>query len=92
MALMRDFLVDYTDHRISLKHLIDVLEGLLSSVSSLPFHWRTEFHEHWLSLEQVRAIALYRGDNLSMFATEIEAAIAALRGLVATQRDAPDKR
>lgn len=92
LALMRDFLVDYTFHRISLKRLIDVMEGLLLSVPDLPPNWRAEFHEHWFSLEQARAIALDRGEDVSVFATEIDAAIAALNDLVAKQLDAPAKR
>ncbi|AZG14862.1 hypothetical protein [Cupriavidus pauculus] len=91
LALMCDFLIDYTDHRISLNRLLDVLEGLLLCVPNLPSNWRTEFHEHWFSLEQARAIALDRGEDVSVFAAEIEAAIAALKDLVAKQLDVPAK-
>jgi hypothetical protein len=92
LALMRDFLIDYTARRISLKLLLDVLEGLLLCVPNLPPNWRTEFHEHWFSLEQAQAIALDRGDDVSVFATEVEAAIAALKILVAKQLDASAER
>lgn len=91
LALMREFLIDYTDHKISLSRLIDALEGLLACVPSLPSNWRTEFHEHWFSLEQARAIALVRGGDVSVFAREIEVAVAALKDLVATQLDAAGK-
>lgn len=92
LALMRGFLIDYTARRISLKRLLDGLEGLLLCVPNLPPDWRTEFHEHWLSLEQARAVALDRGDDVSVFTTEIEADIAALKILVAKQLDAPPER
>ncbi|MGV8927968.1 MAG: hypothetical protein ACOH2G_20130 [Ewingella sp.] len=64
LSLMEDMLNLYFLDKISLKKLIDNLEGLLFCLQSVDIEWKNEFHEYWFVLEQVYAVALFRNESI----------------------------
>lgn len=65
ISLMKDMLTLYESGKISLKKLIDSLEGLLFCLQSVDVKWKDEFHEHWFVLEQIYAVASFRKESIS---------------------------
>ena len=64
LSLMKEMLELYTSDKLSLKKLIDNLEGLLYCLQSVDVEWKNELHEYWFVLEQVYAVSLYRNESI----------------------------
>jgi len=65
ISLMKETLSLFESGKVSLKKLIDNLEGLLFCLQSVDIDWKNEFHEYWFVLEQIYAVALFRNESIS---------------------------
>lgn len=65
ISLMKEMLSLFESEKISLKKLIDNLEGLLFCLQSVDIEWKNEFHENWFVLEQIYAVASFRNESIS---------------------------
>ena len=73
---MLDQIQQYEDHTIDLKHLIKGLKSLLRTLEDIDLPWKSEFLNQWEILEQIYAVALDRGQKISVHEDEkINAAI-----------------
>ncbi|BEM87242.1 hypothetical protein SMQE08_19280 [Serratia marcescens] len=82
LSLMEEMLDLYSSDKISLKKLIDNLEGLLFCLQSVDVEWKNEFHEHWFVLEQVYAVALFRNESIDPEDPDIQGTLKKLRHLL----------
>ncbi|WP_146001004.1 hypothetical protein [Chimaeribacter californicus] len=62
--LMKEMLISFDIGEISLKKLIDNLEGLFFCLQSVDEEWRDEFHEYWFVLEKIYAVSLFRNESV----------------------------
>lgn len=65
ISLMKETLSLFESGKVSLKKMIDDLEGLLFCLQSVDIDWKNEFHEYWFVLEQIYAVALFRNESIS---------------------------
>lgn len=72
LSLMKEMLELYTSDKLSLKKLIDNLEGLLYCLQSVDVEWRNEFHEHWFVLEKMYTVSLYRNEIIDRADSDIQ--------------------
>lgn len=82
LSLMKDMLTLYLSKKISLKQLIDNLDGLLSCIKSIDTEWKNKFHEYWFVLEQVYAVALFRNEIVEPNDPDIQESIEQLLNLL----------
>ncbi|MFT0213885.1 hypothetical protein VQ643_14985 [Pseudomonas sp. F1_0610] len=82
VSLMKDMLWLYSSEKISLKQLIDNLDGLLSCIGSIDIEWKEKFHEHWFVLEQVYAVSLFRNEVIDQNDLDIQESIEQLLKLL----------
>ena len=82
LSLMKEMLELYTSDKLSLKKLIDNLEGLLYCLQSVDAEWKNEFHEHWFVLEQVYAVSLYRHESIDRDDSDIQESLGKLSFLL----------
>ncbi len=82
LSLMKETLNSYLTNKISLKKLIDDLEGLLYILEDIDIDWKNEFHEQWFVLEQVFAVALFRDEIIEPNDPDIDSAITHLEKLL----------
>ncbi len=82
LSLMKETLNSYLTNKISLKKLIDDLEGLLYILEDIDIDWKNEFHEQWFVLEQVFAVALFRDEIIEPNDPDIDSAITNLEKLL----------
>ncbi|MBK4717200.1 MULTISPECIES: hypothetical protein [Tenebrionibacter/Tenebrionicola group] len=64
ISLMKETLSLFQSGEVSLKKLIDNLEGLLFCLQSVDIEWKNSFHEYWFVLEQIYAVALFRNETI----------------------------
>lgn len=82
IELMRDILKAYDAKKISLSDVINKLEGLLGCLQFSDNEWKTDFHTHLFTLEQVYAIALDRNEPLSQYESYLIDSINELKNLL----------
>lgn len=82
LSLMKEMLELYTSDKLSLKKLIDNLEGLLYCLQSVDVEWKNEFHEYWFVLEQVYAVSLYRNESIDRADSDIQESLGKLSFLL----------
>ncbi|HAT1617872.1 TPA: hypothetical protein I8Y09_004626 [Raoultella ornithinolytica] len=82
LALMEEMLSLYSSDKMTLKKLIDNLEGLLFCLQSVDIEWKNEFHEHWFVLEQVYAVASFRNESIDPDDPDIQESLKQLRRLL----------
>ncbi|WP_342322976.1 hypothetical protein AAEY27_00250 [Kosakonia sp. BYX6] len=82
LSLMEEMLCSYSSGKITLKQLIDNLEGLLFFLQSVDVEWKNDFHEHWFVLEQVYAVALFRNESIDPDDPDIQESLKQLRRLL----------
>ena len=82
LSLMGEMLDLYSSNKISLKKLIDNLEGLLFCLQSIDIEWKNCFHEYWFVLEQVYAVASFRNENIDPDDPDIQESLKQLRRLL----------
>lgn len=84
LSLMKEMLVSYSNSKISLKKLIDNLEGLLNSLESIDDDWRCHFREHWFTLEQVYSVSLFRNEQINPADSDILEALTEINRLISS--------
>lgn len=82
LLLMGEMLDLYSADRITLKKLIDNLEGLLFCLQSVDIEWKNEFHEKWFVLEQIYAVAIFRNESIVHEDPDIQDSLKQLRSLL----------
>lgn len=82
LSLMREMLDLYASDKISLKKLIDNLEGLLFCLQSVDVEWKNDFHESWFILEQVYAVSSFRNECIDPEDPDIQESLKQLRHLL----------
>lgn len=82
LSLMKERLSSFMSNNLSLKDLIDDLEGLLNCLESMSTEWKEAFHEHWFMLEQVYAVALFRNESINSDDPDILEAVKQLEALL----------
>ncbi|QGY33110.1 hypothetical protein [Pantoea cypripedii] len=82
LSLMEEMLDLYSSDKITLKKLIDNLEGLLLCLQSVDSEWKNSFHEHWFVLEQAYAVALFRNESIDHDDPDIQESLKQLRRLL----------
>lgn len=82
LSLMKEMLELYTSDKLSLKKLIDNLEGLLYCLQSVDAEWRNEFHEYWFVLEQMYTVSLYRSESIDRADSDIQESLEKLSFLL----------
>ncbi|WP_215847742.1 MULTISPECIES: hypothetical protein [Pantoea] len=82
LELMRGILKAYDAEKISLSDVINKLEGLFECLQFSDNEWKTDFHTHWFTLEQVYAVALDRNEPLSYYESYLIDSMGELRNLL----------
>ncbi len=82
LSLMKERLSSFMSNNLSLKDLIDDLEGLLNCLESMNTEWKEVFHAHWFMLEQVYAVALFRNESINSDDPDILEAVKQLEALL----------
>ena len=82
LSLMEEMLNLYSSGNMTLKKLIDNLEGLLFCLQSVDTKWKNEFHEYWFVLEQVYAVSLFRNESIDPEDPDIQDSLKQLRRLL----------
>lgn len=82
LSLMKERLSSFMSNKLSLKDLIDDLEGLLNCLESMNTEWEEAFNEHWFMLEQVYAVALFRNESVNSDDPDILEAVKQLEALL----------
>lgn len=80
--LMRKKLSLFILNKLSLGHLIDDLEALLSCLQSVDIAWKESFHEYCFILEQIHAVALDRNEPILHDDTDLLETIQQLKVLL----------
>lgn len=82
ISLMRESLRLFESEKISLKKLIDNLEGLLFCLQSVEVEWKNAFHGYWFVLEQIYAVSLFRNEIIAKDDTDLVDALMHLNELL----------
>jgi len=59
--LMLDWLVAFEEGKLPLDKLVDDLEALMNVLEEAPPGWKNSFLSDWITLEEMRASALFKG-------------------------------
>ncbi len=69
-TLMRNFIHEFEQGNLKIAKLIDNLSGLLDCLEQAEEEWRNAFKSEWWTLEQVYAVACYRGEKILTYESE----------------------